>query len=206
MFDWWVSPYAYVLPAVWLLGCAAFPAFFSRLPWWVFAFAAFAVAGVNAYVNGWLVGLVSLASASVLLLLLVFTGLLSRLATFALPVTLAGLPPLAWIVAIAPGLAFAGLASVFLLRKAGGKGYVSMVMGETLSSTGILGVTSGSSMKDMKPDLSRLPLPLEGEQDVPESSSGDDSPIRAAGRKKIPFLLFLGLSVLAVGLVILLFG
>jgi len=199
------SPASYLVPALWLILAACFPKKMSTLPWPAPLLVAFVAAAVNFATNGLVVAIVSLGAAGVLFVLLIFTGLLSRLATFALPISLAGLPLLAWVIALSPGLALSAILSVFLLRKAGGDGYVSMIVGETLSSTGILGATGGGSLKEMKPDLTRLPLPVEQDEKLTPVEGNETSVVKAS-RQRVPLVLLLGLSTSVVGFVAVVFG
>lgn len=135
--------------------------------------AAFLLAAFSVVIQGFPAALISLASAAVLFVIMVLTGLLSRTSIFAVAITSIALPIKSWWVFIF-GMLLAGLVSFTRLRKIAGREYVSMVAGETVAA-----LTMGQTILPglNKLDLKRMPLP--------DSQNESNSPIGQAMRAKV---------------------
>lgn len=183
------SPLCYLVPGLALVAAG------TPLSRWLVPSVQFALLATGALINldrsGWQAAALSLAAAGGLLLALVLTGLLSRTATFLIPISLAGLPLHAW-AAVVPGFLLAGLVSAVIVRRSAGSGYLSVVVHETLDAAGLLGVTLGTGQVS-KPDPARLPTPT-------EDSVSSDGPVGRAHRQRVRLCAYLGASVLGTGL------
>ena len=149
--------WAYALPLAWLIAVTAAGFASWRVPTFLVPVAAAAAAAVNLMVSGPVPAAMSVGLAVVAVAAMLITGTLTRTGLLLWPVLLAGLPVLAWLPALLPGFAAAGVASAIRLRRAAGPGYLSMLAGETFAAVGadqanptILGVS--------RPDASRLPV------------------------------------------------
>lgn len=109
----------------------------------------------NLLINGWISALISLILSSLITVLFVFTKVVSRNVTLAYVFPLAALPYTLWWV-ILPGFLLAGAIAAVKLRKIAGKGYLSMVSGETMTALGATPNSLGLPMS--KPQPNRLPI------------------------------------------------
>lgn len=181
------SPLSYLLPSIYLTFLALFAKRYSPPIGIHLGFAIIGL-GMNIVLHGFWGGLRSLAMAAVVFLLLVLTGILSGLGTFAISVALVSLPVMAW-TAFLPGLIVAIIVSIFGLRKATNNKYLISVVMNTLVATGVMDLLSGQKAK---PDLKAI-MPLSKDPNDKDPLNKDEKV------NKLNLTAYLAVSVILVG-------
>lgn len=118
-----------------------------------------------------------LAAAIGVFLFLALLNITQSRTTITIAAVLATLPIPYWVFPLA-GLGLAGVLSLIAVWRKGGRDFVTMAFGETMSAVGLIGSKLG------KPDLSRLPV------DIPPENDGSR---RRLDRLSLPGFMLAGL-------------
>lgn len=144
---------------------------------------------VNIIVNGSGAALRTSLLAGAIFILLILSGILSREGTIILPIVLLSFPIAGWI-AVVPGILLAGIVSLWRVKRATNRDYLTSVAFDILHATGIAGALNGQIVK---PDFGLLPIPT-------EQSMKSAGAVGRAHRLKINLNAYLAASVGATGI------
>jgi hypothetical protein len=184
-----LDPFAsYLIPFFYLSTLAIFLR--QRRILWIIHFSIGMLAVLsNIFINGSGAALRTTLLAGVVFILLILSGILSKEGTIILPIALLSLPVMGW-VAVIPGFLVAGLVSLWRVKRATNKDYITSVAFDVLSATGISSALSGQIVK---PNFGLLPIPN-------EQSMKSEGSVGKAHRLKINLNAYLAVSVGLVGI------
>lgn len=181
------SPISYLIPSLYLTFLTVFAKRYSPPAIIHLAIASIGLM-VNILSNGLWSGVRALGVASLMFVLLVLLGVLSRTGTFAIPVALVSLPVIAW-VAFLPGILLAFIVSLVRIARATNKSYLASIAVDTYTAIGAVNL-----LNNLPPRLNLDILP------IPSASKDDLSIENKVSKIKINFNVYLAVSLIFIGL------